>query len=192
MTKNEINNEEGSCDSQLKSLEPSQSATSEQSRSRNIAIGFIFVASATAAIPLLRSNYQSVASINLTDVAPIGNAQADPAPQACELKIPDVGQEVSGQVVRFLTTQEALAMIQINEAHLHGNVSPDYITQRRVSVEVGPAGNKRVTTAIVPDGLAVRVGDTVQFINVHRARGLPCHYIPPLISRVVASEAGGR
>jgi hypothetical protein len=190
MAEGERSDEESSREGPFKPLESRQSLWAANSAWRNVAIGACCLASATVGVPLLRAHYQSVATMPPADVAPVGNAQVEPAPQACALRSPDVGQDLSGRVAAFLTAQEALEMIQFNEANLHGNVSPDYLTQRRVRVEIGLAGNRRFTTVIVPDGVSVQVGDTVKFIGVHRARGLPCHYIPPLISGIIAPEAG--
>jgi hypothetical protein len=192
MAKNEGNNEEWSSEGQLNPAESNQSLRSTNPAWRNVAIGACCLASVAVGVSLLRAHYQSVATIPPADVAPVGSAQAELAPQACALKSPDVGQDLFGRVVAFVSAQQALETIKYTQALVGGNISPDYLTQRRVLVEVGTGAAMPRPTVIVPDGMTVRVGDKVEYTGGHRARGLPCHFIPNVISRIVASGESGQ
>lgn len=114
---------------------------------------------------------------------PQASPQEKPAEPPCTLRTGG-GERLSGRVIGFLSAEEAAAMIEFTQKKTHGTISPDYLGQRRVRVE-DPRGALR--TVLVPDHLTVHLGDVVEYTNGHRAPDLPCHYIPNLISRVIAS-----
>jgi hypothetical protein len=187
MPKDERGDEESSREGLFEPSESRQSLWATNSAWRNVAIGACCLASVAVGVPLLRAHYQSVATIPPADVAAVGSAQAELAPRACGLKGPDVGQDLFGRVVAFVSAQQALETIKYTQVLAGGNISPDYLTQRRVLVEAASGFGVGRPTVIVPDGMTVRIRDTVEYTGAHRARGLPCHYIPNVISRVVAS-----
>ncbi|MGA7323308.1 MAG: aspartyl protease family protein [Rhodomicrobium sp.] len=126
-----------------------------------------------------------------TPSAPPSNASLSALPhqlpkETCDLRA-GTGERKTGRVIGFLSRGEALAMIQLTQRRTHGTISPDYLTQQRVRVQPIPIGDRR-PTVLVPNNMRVQIGDTVEYINGHPASGLPCHYIPNLISRVLASE----
>lgn len=102
--------------------------------------------------------------------------------QVCNLRTGN-GQILSGRVIRFLTPQQALALVERSQAHANGTIDPDYLTQQRAVLDIGK-------TVLVPHNMMVNIGDTVEFVGGHRAPHLPCHYIPNLISRVAVPAAG--
>ncbi len=113
------------------------------------------------------------------------SAQEKPAEPACALRTGN-GVRSSGRVIGFLSAEESAAMIEFTQKRMRGAISPDYVRQRRARVaDVRGA----LRTVLVPDHFTVRIGDIVEYANGHRAPGLPCHYIPNVISRVIASAA---
>jgi hypothetical protein len=103
---------------------------------------------------------------------------------ACNLRVGS-GELRTGRVVRFLSAQEALDLVQVSQQLANGTLDPDYLTQQRVALDGG-------ATVLVPHSMTVRLGDTVEFAGGHRATHLPCHYVPNLISRVIAPGAESR
>ena len=96
-----------------------------------------------------------------------------------------VGRGGEGKIVRFQTAQETLAMLENTQARLHSDISPAYITNPRVVLEVNNGGTKETSIAFVPEGLIVKEKDHVMFKGGEADPTLPCHYIPSLITRVI-------
>lgn len=136
---------------------------------RNAAIGACCLTVIIVGVQIFRANFE-------------GSLRNEPA-QTCHLRSGS-GQLITGRVTSFLPPQDALNTIEFTQGQTSATISPDYIAQRRVRVEVPSQGGRR-PTVLIPDGMAVQVGDTVEFVSGHKAPGLPCHYIPNLIGRVV-------
>jgi hypothetical protein len=112
-------------------------------------------------------------------------APAKPTP-TCNMRS-GTGERFSGRVLSFVSAEEAAAMIQFTQKKINGTISPDYVRQRRVRLEALQGGLRPVV--LVPDRMTVHPGDLVEYIDGHPAPGLPCHYIPNVISRVLTSAA---
>jgi len=186
---NEDNNEERSAEGQFGPVESKRSFLSPNSTWRDLTIGAVCLASVTVVVPLLRQNSQSVATIQQADITPTASAQPKPTQQACGLTAPDAGEDFLGRVNAFVSPPQALSSIQFTEAYLNGKISPDFITQRRVLVEPLSGTTLTQPTVLIPDGMTVQIGDTVEYTGAHRAPGLPCNYIPNLISRIITVGA---
>jgi hypothetical protein len=90
-----------------------------------------------------------------------------------------------GQVLRQVTKDQADRLMQINQANADMFISPGYGDNVRLVVHVdGTPENKR-GLVLLPEGLTARTGDRVEWIGVHLDPSRPCHYIPPLVSRLL-------
>lgn len=110
--------------------------------------------------------------------------QAEPDQTTCRVKpLPVAGSPRRGQVVGFLSTDQANTALQRTQANLGMEISPDYIGNVRSLVHVDGAAQGARTIYLVPKGTSVHIGDRVELIGGHVDPNLPCHYIPNLITR---------
>jgi hypothetical protein len=90
-----------------------------------------------------------------------------------------------GQVLGQLTKDQADRLIQINQANSDTFISPDYVDNVRVFVHVDGTPEGKWGVVLLPEGLIARTGDRVEFVGVHLDPSQPCHYIPPLVLRLL-------
>jgi hypothetical protein len=105
-------------------------------------------------------------------------AQSEPAHKACGLQLAGAPEHLTGRVTGLLSDEEALAETRKAEAELGAEISPAYVTLKRATVERDPGTDNRSTTAVIPEHMAVKIGDLVELIGRRRDRSLPCHFIP--------------
>lgn len=67
-----------------------------------------------------------------------------------------------------------------NEANIGGPINPAFANTPRAIVQ--PDGNGQRQIVVVPPGMTVGIGDHVTFNGIHRDAGMPCGYVPPLIT----------
>jgi hypothetical protein len=79
-----------------------------------------------------------------------------------------------------LVAQRRLAA---NERSVGGPINPTFANTPRAIVQPdeNPLGAQR-QIAVVPPGMTVGIGDHVTFNGIHRDAGMPCGYVPPLIT----------
>jgi len=110
---------------------------------------------------------------------------AEPTRQSCTLQIADAPEHRKARVTGFLSDEEALAGTKAIEAQLGADISPAYLSLKRARVEAYPGGDGWNTGVGIPEHMAVEVGDLVELNSRHRDPGLPCHFIPWTINRIV-------
>jgi hypothetical protein len=118
-----------------------------------------------------------------TVAADATGSQGDPVQRSCTLQIADAPQHQTGRVVRFLPDEQALARTRALEALLEATIGPAYLSLKRVEVEAYPHGSTFMTA--IPEQMAVQIGDLVELNSRHRDAGLPCHFIPSTINRLI-------
>ena len=102
----------------------------------------------------------------------------------CRAKpLPPAGPARQGQVVGFLSTDQANNTLQRTQASLGMEISPDYIGNVRSLVHLDGAAQGSRTIYLVPEGMNVHAGDRVEVVGGRIDPNLPCHYIPNLIKR---------
>ena len=134
---------------------------------RNLTLAAIGITAALVALPLIDTGSNE----STKDVA-------------CQAKtLPFAGPARQGQVVGFLSTDQANRLMQQTQAELRMAINPDYIGNVRslVHLDGSPEGSRFVF--LVPQGMNVRIGDRVEVIGGRVDSNLPCHYIPTLITR---------
>jgi hypothetical protein len=99
----------------------------------------------------------------------------------CKLSISTTPTHVFVRVTGFVPEDEKLAIRSLIEAQVGGKESPKYATQRRVFT-IG-LRSAFTTSAVVPDGMEVKVGDAVELNSRYRDPSLPCSYVPWTINR---------
>jgi hypothetical protein len=119
--------------------------------------------------------------------APTANMppQAEPTPRGCTTKIADAPLRVTGRVTSFIPNEQALERTSAVESRLGAEISPAYVSLRRVVVERYPQSDNWSTMAAVPENLDVKIGDLVELNSRYRDPGLPCHFIPWTIDHLV-------
>ena len=85
------------------------------------------------------------------------------------------------RVKGFATRAQALAMTRSNQALLDRHVNPDYIANQRVFAESLDGVSKFIV--LLPDGLAVNVGDEIEYDRHHIDPSDSCQFIPNLAVR---------
>jgi hypothetical protein len=85
------------------------------------------------------------------------------------------------RVTGFATRAQALAMMRSNQAVLDRHVNPDYIGNQRLFVESLDGARKFIV--LLPSGLAVDVGDVIQYDQHHIDPSDSCQFIPNLAVR---------
>jgi hypothetical protein len=94
------------------------------------------------------------------------------------LQLAGAPEHLTGRVTGLLSGEEALAETRKAEAELGAEISPAYVTLKRATVERDPGSDNRSTTAVIPEHMAVKIGDLVELIGRRRDQSLPCHFIP--------------
>jgi hypothetical protein len=124
---------------------------------------------------------KTVQSAPTADLPP----QAEPIQRGCTTKIADAPLHVTGRVTSFIPDEQALERTSAVEAQLGAEISPAYVSLRRVVVERYPQSDDWSTMAAVPENLNVKIGDVVELNSRYRDPGLPCHFIPWTIDHLV-------
>ena len=109
------------------------------------------------------------------------NANANPAALGAFLN----QTSVRGQIVGFLTPDQATHLLENTQFNARISINPNYMTNMRALVHVdgSPEGSRVV--ALVSKDLTVQPGKRVEFVGGHVDPTLPCHYIPNLITRLL-------
>ena len=89
-----------------------------------------------------------------------------------------------GEVLGQLTESQAASAMEANQRVFDLRINPHYIGNTRLAVHIDgmPAGGSSVV--LLPRGLSARAGDRIEFLGGHADPSMPCHYVPPLVSRV--------
>ena len=136
---------------------------------RNLVLAAIALSSAVVAAPWLGTSSSDTA----TDVpACHGNT------------VPFSGLSGHGQVIGFLTSDEATKLLQRTQFASHMAINPDYLANVRSLVHLDGSPPEMRSVYLVPQGENVRIGDHVKVAGGHLDPSLPCHYIPNLISHI--------
>jgi hypothetical protein len=117
---------------------------------------------------------------------PVAPAAASIAPAALEINLPDGGclagpstvAPVAAMVTGFDNAAQAEAVIKATERATGAHMDPVYEKAERVRVEM--AGGIH-TSALVPAGMKLALGEQVAFIPRHPEPGTICEYIPNMI-----------
>ena len=75
--------------------------------------------------------------------------------------------------------------MEINQALLICRISRRYVANARLFVHIDGTPDSGSSVALLPPGLSARAGDRIEFLSGHLDPSSPCHYIPPLVSRVL-------
>jgi hypothetical protein len=102
-----------------------------------------------------------------------------------KIAFPNSSSLKRGQVLGQLTKDQADRLIQINQANTDTFLSPGYADNVRVFVHVDGTPEGKWGVVLLPEGLSARTGDRVEFVGVHQDPSRPCHYIPPLVLRLL-------
>ncbi|HEX5243259.1 MAG TPA: hypothetical protein VFW23_08330 [Tepidisphaeraceae bacterium] len=135
---------------------------------RNLVLAAIGISTLLVTLPLMRPTTDQAAS----------------GPMVCRAKpLPSAGPARQGQVVGFLSTDQANSTLQRTQANLGMEISPDYVGNARSLVHLDGAARGSRTIYLVPQGMNVHAGDRVEVVGGRIDPALPCHYIPNLIAR---------
>lgn len=134
---------------------------------RNLVLAAIALSTALVALPFIET---SADRSQTNGVA----CQAKPLPSAPARQ---------GQVVGFLSPDQADNAVQRTQAQLGMTISPDYLANQRSLIHLDGAVQGSRYIYLVPQGMNVRIGDRVEVIVGRLDPNLPCHYIPALITR---------
>jgi hypothetical protein len=85
------------------------------------------------------------------------------------------------RVKGFATKAQALAMMRYTQALLDRHVSPNYIANQRLFAE--SLDSVRQFAVLLPSGLAVNVGDVIEYDRSHIDPSDSCQFIPNLAVR---------
>jgi hypothetical protein len=137
---------------------------------RNLTLAAIGLSAALIALPLVAA---PAADQTNADIA------------ACQVNAAAfAGPSGRGQVVGFLTSDQALRLLQDTQFSSRLAINPDFLTNVRSLVHLDGSLEGKRTIYLVPQGTTVRPGDRVEVVGGHLDPNLPCHYIPNLIVRV--------
>jgi len=139
---------------------------------RNLTLAAIGLSAAVIALPLV-----GIPSAEQSDNA-LAACQGNAAAFA--------GASGRGQVVGFLSSDQAVRLLQDTQFSSHIAINPDFLANARslVHMDGGLDGTRKVY--VVPSGMNVRIGDRVEVVGGHVDPSLPCHYIPNLIVRIAS------
>lgn len=88
---------------------------------------------------------------------------------------------VTGTVVGFLPSAEAMALIPRSEAGANGRLDPTYVHNLRALFHPDAAPPNVHLPVVVPADMNIYVGEEVQEVGGHASPDLACHYVPNLI-----------
>jgi hypothetical protein len=91
---------------------------------------------------------------------------------------PAVVTQGQARVTGFVTRAQALAMMRSTQAKADRHINPDYVGNQRLFVE--SLDGVRKFAVLLPAGLAVNVGDVIQYDLAHIDPSDACQYIPNL------------
>jgi hypothetical protein len=116
---------------------------------------------------------------------PLTETGADQAAsRACQSKaVPQSHSARQGQIVGFLSTEQANSALQYTQSQLGMTINPDYLANVRSLVHLDGGAQGARSIYLVPQGMTVRTGDRVEVIGGRLDPDLPCHYIPNIITR---------
>lgn len=135
---------------------------------RNLTLAAIGLSAALIALPFTPSAEESnkdVASCH-------GNAAAFAGPSG------------RGQIVGFLTSDQAAKLLQNTQFSSRMAINPDFLANVRSLVHLEGSVDGTRGVYLVPQSINVRIGDHVDVVGGHVDPSLPCHYIPNLVVRV--------
>jgi hypothetical protein len=95
-----------------------------------------------------------------------------------KLPTPTVVTRGQARVRGFASDGQALAIMRSNQTVLDRHVNPNYIRNLRLFVE--SLDGMRRFIVLLPSGLAVKVGDVIQYDQHHIDPSDPCQFIPNL------------
>jgi hypothetical protein len=134
---------------------------------RSLMLAAIGISAALVALPLIDK----------------GSGESTKDVVACQTKtVPFAGPARQGQIVGFLSTDQAIGLMQQTQAELRMAINPDYIANVRSLVHLDGSVEGSRYVYVVPQGMNVRIGDRVEVIGGRVDSNLPCHYIPTLIT----------
>jgi regulator of extracellular matrix RemA (YlzA/DUF370 family) len=153
---------------------------------RNLVIGAACLTAFTVATPFLSRTNELVREGGKIATEP----QTTVEPQSsCPLKPGQIFTGNAGKVVGFLSPEQALDLMQRAEAQLHAKLNPAFLKNPRAVIT--PDGTQLRLVALVPATVTVNIGDQVVYNGAYKDPGLPCHYMPNLISNVISPAASG-
>jgi hypothetical protein len=94
------------------------------------------------------------------------------------------GPSGRGQIVGFLTSDQAAKLLQNTQFSSRMAINPDFLANVRSLVHLEGSLDGTRGVYLVPQGINVRIGDHVDVVGGHVDPSLPCHYIPNLVVRV--------
>jgi len=136
---------------------------------RNLTLSAIGLSAALIALPLATVPSADVAN---SDVACHSNAATF------------AGASGHGQVVGFLTSDQATKLLQNTQFTSRMAITPDYLANLRGLVHLDGSLEGARNIYLVPQGMTVKIGDHVEVAGGRIDPSLPCHYIPNLIVRL--------
>ena len=108
-------------------------------------------------------------------------------PSGCPRREGSIFADGAGKVVGFLDPAEALSMRMRTEMLLRALSDPALRDNPRAVIEVlRPQGPSR-EIAVVPDGMTVGVGESVEFDGGYWDPGNPCAFVPNLVRKPAAT-----
>jgi hypothetical protein len=137
---------------------------------RNLTLAAIGLSAAVIALPLV--GIPSAEETNNNTASCHGNAAGFAGPSG------------RGEVVGFLTSDQAIRLLQNTQFSSRMAINPDFLTNVRSLVHVEGSLDGTRMVYLLPQGMNVRIGDHVEVVGGHVDPSLPCHYIPNLVVRV--------
>jgi hypothetical protein len=135
---------------------------------RNLTLAAIGLSAALIALPFTPSAEES----NKDIASCHGNAAAFAGPSG------------RGQIVGFLTSDQAAKLLQNTQFSSRMAINPDFLANVRSLVHLEGSLDGTRGVYLVPQGINVRIGDHVDVVGGHVDPSLLCHYIPNLVVRV--------
>ena len=90
-----------------------------------------------------------------------------------------------GEVLGQLTESQAASAMEVNQRLFDLRINPHYIGNARLAVHIDGMPVSGSSVVLLPRGLSARAGDRIEFLSGHVDPSTPCHYIPPVVSRVL-------